>query len=460
MKEETIEPRKSHQMDMTNGGLVLKMIIFALPLAASSILQQLFNSVDVAVVGRYAGSNALAAVGSNATLVALFVNVFTGLSVGVNVTIASFMGQKKTRHVQDVLHTSMCFAAICGICIMLAGQFIAGPLLTVINTPEDVIAQATVYLRIYFLGMPFIIIYNFGAAVLRSIGDTKRPLYCLIISGLINVGLNLIFVRIYHLDVAGVAIATAISNVVSASMVLYMLCHEEEIIRLHLNKLKIHKIYLFKVLRIGTPAALQTAVFSISNVLIQSGINSFGSNAVAGSSSALNFEYFTYAIISAYSQAAVTFTSQNYGAGKLQRCKRVFVTAMIEGMIFTALLSGIFVLGRHTFIKFYTVDEAVIAYAMIRMMHVMAVECMTGTYEISAGALRGLGRSMLPALLTVIGSVGFRIVWLFTVFRRYHSFGMLMNVYPVSWVLTAVLVLSAYFIVTGKLYAGENKNRR
>lgn len=445
--------RKSNEIDMLNGSLPKGILLFSLPLAASSILQQLFNSADVAVVGRFAGKMALAAVGSNATVTALFVNVFVGLSVGVNVTIAKLIGQQKKSKVPDAVHTAMTFALLCGIILLIVGQIIARPLLAAIDTPKNVLDQAVVYLRIYFIGMPFIIIYNFGSAVLRSVGDTKRPLYCLTVSGVVNVILNLIFVIEFKMGVAGVALATTIANLISATMVVIILSKEDSIINFDIKKTGIKGSSLASILVVGAPSALQVAVFSLSNVLIQTGINSFGEDGVGGSSTALNFEYFTFFVISAFSQAAVTFTSQNFGAGKYDRCRKVCRICMLEGMLLTIMMSTTFIMFGDFFVRLYTLDEAVIAYALIRMTHVMAIEFMTGSYEISGASLRGLGHSLLPALLTVLGSVVFRIIWLYTVFAKHHSFGMLMTVYPVSWVLTGTMVLTAYFIISRKVYA-------
>ena len=449
--------RKSNQMDMLNGSLAKNILFFALPLAASSILQQLFNSVDVAVVGRFAGDDALAAVSANSSVTALFINIFVGLTVGANVVIAKYIGQGKKKEIQDVLHTVIAFAIISGICMLLLGQVIARPLLELISTPEGVLDLAVCYLRIYFMGIPFVIVYNFGAAILRSMGDTRRPMYCLIISGVTNGVLNIILVVGFHLDVAGVAIATAVADAISAIIVLSILCREEEFIRLHPRKLKIHGKHLIHVLKVGMPAAIQSGVFSISNVCIQTGINSFGDKAVSGSSVGLNFEYFCYYIINAFAQAAVTFTSQNFGARKIDRCKKLFRISMIEGMLLTAILSAVFTIWGRFFTGLYTVNTVVMSFALIRMHHVMMLEFLTGTYEISGGVLRGLGHSMAPASLTVLGSVCFRIFWLYTVFRWQHSFSMLMSVYPVSWELTGTMVLTAYFIITRKEYGAVRK---
>lgn len=444
---------KGKGMDMINGPLPKNILLFSLPLAASSILQQLFNSADVAVVGKFAGSEALAAVGSNATVTALFVNIFVGLSIGPNVLIAKHIGEKKNERVQSVVHTSIAFAVICGLCMFILGQIIARPILVAIDTDADVLDKAVLYLRIYFAGMPFIVLYNFAAAILRSVGNTKRPLFCLIISGVINVCLNLIFVIIFKMEVAGVALATSIANAISCGIVIYSLIMEEETIRLKFRNISIKASSLKNMLMVGIPSALQSAVFSISNVLIQRGINYFGADATAGSATALNFEYFTFFVISAFSQACVTFTSQNFGAGKFDRCKRVCKICMIEGMVITIIMSSSFLIGIHPLLRLYTDDETVIEYAIIRMSHVMAIEFLTGTYEITGGALRGMGHSMLPALLTVLGSVCFRILWLFTVFEKYHSFGMLMVVYPVSWIITGTMVVIAYFVISRRVYS-------
>ena len=430
----------SNQMDMLNGSIFDKILLFALPLAISSILQQLFNSV------------ALAAVGSNSSVISLLINLFVGISVGANVVIANYIGQGKTEKIQDAVHTVMIVSLISGVFLLVLGLMIARPILEIMGTPENVIDLAVLYLHIYFLGMPFLMIYNFGAAVLRSKGDTKRPLYCLIISGVINACLNLLFVIVFKLSVAGVAIATVIADGVSAVLIICFLMNEEETIRLRLNKLKIKKSELIKVIKIGVPAGLQGVVFSVSNVCIQTAINSFGSDAVAGSATGLNFEYFTYFTISAFVQAAVTFTSQNYGARNFKRCKKIFVYSMISSVVICGLMSTIFVVWRDFFAEIYTTDKAVLEYASIRMVHVLLFECLASSYEIGGAALRGLGYSMTPAVLTVLGSCVFRLIWIYTVFNKFRSFEMLMNVYPVSWIITGIAVLIAYAIVRKKLF--------
>lgn len=454
--EQSEKVRKSNQMDMIHSSLWKCILLFALPVALSNIMQQLFNSVDMAVVGQFAGDDALAAVSANSAVTALFINVISGLSVGPNVVVAKLVGQGRKKEVQDAVHTVIAFALVFGFILFGIGQVAAPLILSLISTPENILGLAKVYLRIYFVGIPFFVLYNFGAAILRSIGDTKRPLYCLMFSGVLNALLNLVLVIVFKLGVAGVAIATSVSNMVSAGIVLTLLLHEEELIRVSLGKIRIHKEYMMKIWKVGTPAALQSAVFSVSNVCIQSGINSFGENAISGSTVGLTFEYFTYYIIVAFSQAAVTFSSQNYGARELKRCKKICWICMTEGMLLTMVLSTIFTVWGRTFVGLYTTNTVVMAYALIRMHHVMMIEFLTGSYEIAGSVLRGVGYSLLPAILTVLGSVCFRIFWLFAIFPKRHTFDMLMTVYPVSWVLTGGMVLLAYFVVTKKLFSGEH----
>lgn len=461
MQEEETEQRNGgNGMDMLHGPLLRKLLFFALPIAASSILQQLFNSADVAVAGRFAESGALAAVGSNAVLVGLFVNLFVGLSVGANVIIAQYIGQRRTKDVGTVVHTAMAFSFVCGFTMMLAGLLLSRSLLVMIDTPEDVLERSVLYLRIYCLGMPFIIPYNFGAAILRSIGDTRRPLYCLTASGILNIGLNLLLVIVFHLGVAGVAIATVISNIFSTSVVLYILCHEDGVIRLCWNKLGINREALRRVLQIGAPAALQSAVFSVSNICLQTAINSFGSSAVAGMTAALNFEYLGYFIVSAFAQTVVTFIGQNYGAGQYERCKKILRLCMIGGITATILVISIFIAGRSTLIRIYTVDPVEIDYAMARFLYVMPFLFLTSSYEIVGSALRGMGKSTLPALFTFLGTVVFRLFWVYVIFPLWNSFPVLILVYPVSWLLTGEMVIVYYLSQRGKLLSGETSGRK
>lgn len=446
---------KTNQMDMIHSSLWKCIFLFALPVALSNILQQLFNSVDMAVVGKFAGDNALAAVSANSSVIALFVNVVSGIGVGSNVVIAKLVGQGRKKEVQDTVHTVIAFALVLGVLVFGIGQAVASLLLTGISTPANILGLAETYLRIYFVGIPFLVLYNFGASILRSVGDTKRPLYCLTVSGILNALLDLLLVIVFRFGVVGVAIATSVSNMVSAALVFSLLLREEGIIRVSIGKIRIHKEYMIKILKVGTPAALQSAVFSVSNVCIQSGINSFGKNAISGSTVGLTFEYFTYYIINAFNQAAVTFSSQNYGAREIKRCKKICWICMAEGMLLTMVLSGVFTIWGKMFVGLYTSNTIVMAYALIRMHHVMMIEFLTGTYEISGSVLRGVGYSLLPAVITVLGSVAFRIFWLFVIFPMRRTYDMLMTVYPVSWVLTGSMMLIAYFTVTKKVFANK-----
>ncbi len=439
------------QTDMLHGPLFKKMLMFALPLALSSILQQLFNSADIAVVG-FAGSEAQAAVGGNNSVVSLLINLFVGISVGANVVISNYIGQGRKKSVQDAVHTVVIISLISGFVILILGQFIAPPLLMLMDTPENVIDLAVLYLRIYFAGMPFIMFYNFGSAILRSVGDTAKPVYCMMASGVLNIGLNLLLVLVFHMGVAGVGIATLVSNAVSAAAMLVFLLRADELIRLHPRKLRIKKNHLLKVIKIGVPAGIQGMVFSLSNVIIQSQINSFGSDAVAGSADAINFEFFTYFITSAVGQTVVTFIGQNYGAGLYDRCKKIFRVGMLMGLIGTGTLGLTFVALREYVILFFTADPQVIHFSLIRMLHVETFIMLPVTYEVAAGAMRGMGYSLLPAILTIIGTCALRFVWVYTVFPLQNTFELLMDVYPATWVVTGISVVAAYFIVRKRAF--------
>ena len=437
--------KKSKEMDMLNGGLAGKLILFAIPLAFSSILQQLFNSADVAVVGRFAGDTALAAVGSCVALVGIFVNLVVGLSIGPNAALATLIGQKKREQINEMLHTILTFGAILGILLMGIGMLSARTVLELSGTPDSVLNEALLYIRIYFVSIPFMVIYNFGSAILRSFGDSRRPMYYLLLSGSLNVVLNLFLVICVGLGVSGVAIATVISNILSSALVIIYLHRRQDEFQFCFHKMKIQKNALKKVLVIGIPAGIQGAIFSVSNVFIQSGINSFGENAIAGSSLALNFEYFTYDIASAFAQAAVTFTSQNYGAGNIKRCKKVFWLCMLFGFGFTEILAVIFMIWDDFFVGIYTTSSAVALYGLIRMHHVCSLEGLTATYEVESAALRGMGKSLEPSIITILGTVVFRLLWMVTVFRWIPTYDMLMNVYIASWIFTGGAIFIIYF---------------
>ena len=436
---------KAKEMDMLNGGLAGKLILFAIPLAFSSILQQLFNSADVAVVGRFAGDTALAAVGSCVALVGIFVNLIVGLSVGPNAALATLIGQKKREQINGMLHTILTFGAVLGLLLMCLGMLSARIILELSGTPESVMNQALLYIRIYFISIPFMVVYNFSSAILRSYGDSRRPMYYLILSGTVNVILNLFLVICFHLGVAGVAIATVISNVLSSALAVIHLSRRQDEFKFRFQDMKIEKNALKKVLVIGIPAGIQGAIFSVSNVFIQSGINSFGENAIAGSSLALNFEYFTYDIASAFAQAAVTFTSQNYGAGNVKRCKKVFWLCLLFGFGFTEILAIVFMIWDDFFVSIYTTSSAVAVYGLIRMHHVCSLEGLTATYEVESSALRGMGKSLEPSIITILGTVVFRLIWMVTVFKWIPTYDMLMNVYLASWIFTGGAIFIVYW---------------
>lgn len=453
------EPSGAVRIDMLHGGIFRKMLLFALPLIASGILQQSFNSVDIAVVGQFASSQALAAVGSNGLVISLIINLFIGISVGANVVIAHYIGQKDEKGIRNAISTTAVIAVASGIFLLAVGLLIAKPILEALDTPEDVIDLAVLYLRIFSIGMPFMMIYNFGSAILRSTGDTKRPFYSLVIAGFVNVGLNLLLVIVFDMSVAGVAIATVISNLVNAAIIVYFLTHEQGIFRLDLRKLSVSRAELRKILKIGVPAGLQGMVFSISNVFVLATINSFGSAAVAGSSSALNYEYYCYFVISAFAQAAVAFTSQNYGAGQIERCKSIFRQSMLLSIAGCAFFNVLIVWQKDFFIGFFTSEPEIIRYAALRMEYVLLFQFIASSYEISGAALRGIGYSMTPTVLTIFGTCLLRLVWIFAVVPLSRSYETLLTIYPISWVITGIAVYTAYIIIRRKAFALQSASR-
>lgn len=438
-------------IDMLHGPLLGKILLFSLPLAASMMLQQLFNSADVAVVGRFDSPQAMAAVGSNGAAINLMVNLFVGLSIGANVVVARCIGRNETGKIHDAVHTSISLALISGVLLLIWGLAVAKPLLILMNTPDDIIDLAVVYFRVYFLGMPFIMLYNFGSAILRSKGDSKRPLWSLGLGGVINVILNMIFVIGLKLSVIGVAMATVISNIVSSFMIMYYLMTEEEPYRFRFRDLMMCREHFTQILKIGLPAGLQGMLFSISNVTIQTAINSLGSYASAGSAAALNFDFLTYYVVAAFTQAAVTFTSQNFGAGDYARCRRVFTLTMSAGVLLTGSVCLACAVWKTGILSLYTVNPEVLRYAEVRMIHAVAFLWMCNIYEVSGGCLRGMGYSMLPSVLVLLGCCVLRIVWVYTVFEWEKDFAVLMNVYPVSWAITGTATMIAYWYVRRKL---------
>ena len=432
------------KVDMLNGPLFMKILIFALPLAASSLLQQLFNSVDVAVVGRFASSKALAAVGSNAPVISLLINLFIGISMGANVVISNHLGQRDEQSIRHAISTVTLVAVISGLLLMCIGIGVARPILELMDTPSDVLDMAVLYLRIYFIGIPFFLIFNFGAAILRSVGDTRRPLYILVVAGIINTVLNLIFVIGLGMSVEGVAIATAVANAISAAWIIQLLRKEPGAIQLQFKHLRIYKKELKRMLQIGVPAGLQGMVFSISNVVVQSAINGYGAAAIAGSAAAVNFEYYCYYIIVACNGAAISFIGQNYGAQKYDRVRRIYRICLLMGLIGCFIANALFTWQNQFFLSFFTTDAEVIQYGAIRMEGVLLFQFIACSYEVTGSALRGMGESMLPTIMTVFGTCILRIIWVFAVLPHYTGFAHLLQVYPLSWILTGAMVIIAY----------------
>ena len=449
--EKTVRKTKSFEIDMCNGPLLGKMLLFTLPLILSGILQLLFNAADVIVVGRFAGSEALAAVGSTSSLTNLLVNLFIGMSVGVNVLVARYYGGKQEDEVSETVHTAMVISVLGGILLAIIGIVLAKPLLTLMDTPEDVIEYSVLYMRIYFMGMPVMLLYNFGSAVLRAIGDTRRPLFYLTIAGVINVCLNLWFVISLHMGVAGVALATIISQFVSAALIVKCLMQSEGCFRMYLNKLHINWDKFGRIARIGLPAGIQGSLFSISNVLIQSSVNSFGSVAMAGNTAASNIEGFVYTAMNAVHQTAVSFTGQDLGGKKFDRISKILAECLILATVIGLVMgNGVVLLGENL-LSLYSTDGEVIAYGMQRLQIICVMYCLCGIMDVLVGSIRGLGYAIMPMIVSLLGACAFRVVWIFTVFEWDRTLRTLYISYPVSWTLTALVHLICFLIVYKKL---------
>lgn len=430
--------KKSYEMDMCNGPLVGKILLFAFPLMLSSVLQLLFNAADIVVVGRFTGAEALAAVGATSALINLLVNVFMGLSIGTNVLTAQGYGARNEKGVQDTVHTSIMLSLVCGVLLIFIGVFLAAPLLELMGTPDNVLGHAALYMRIYFIGMPALLVYNFGAAILRAVGDTRRPLYYLLFSGIINVILNLIFVIIFKMGVAGVATATVVSETISAGLVLRCLMKSEGMFQLHMGKLRIKKQKALQIVRIGLPAGLQGAIFAISNVLIQSSINSFGSVAMAGNTAAGNLEGFVYTSMNAVYQTNLSFTSQNMGAGNWKRMKKILGICLVFVSVVGLVMGRGFVFFGHQLLGIYSSDPEVIQYGINRMQVVCGTYLLCGIMDVLVGSMRGMGYSFVPMIVSLVGACGLRILWIFTVFQWHRSLFVLYLSYPITWILTAL----------------------
>ncbi|WP_455719071.1 MATE family efflux transporter [Agathobacter sp.] len=451
---------KNKNIDMLTCPLTSKLLLFTLPIALSSILQQLFNAADTSIVGFFGDPYALAAVGTNGEIIALIVTLSSGLSIGVNILVANKIGQNKLNDLSSIVQTSVVFAFIFGVAFAILGQAVTLPLLKLIQTPANIMSAAQIYFRIYLIGYPFLLLYDFGAAILRAQGNSRFPFFALVISGISNVILNLLFVIVFRLGVAGVAIATDISTMLSAGFVLYYIvncsfprhnseCYstdtslkEEHV----LGKNSIQLKYIRKILSIGIPAALQGAVFCFANIFVQASVNSFGAFAISGSTIAMNFEYFAYYGITAFGQTATTFASQNYSAGKTARCKKILMLCLIFSTLTSIVMIAPIIIFRDFFCGLFTTEQLVMENAVVRIMCILLFEPICCFYEIPAGVLRGCGHSVLPAASTIIGTCVFRIVWICTVFSAHPTLPVLYSAFPLSWCFTIVLIIAGFGI--------------
>ncbi|MBQ3912910.1 MAG: MATE family efflux transporter [Lachnospiraceae bacterium] len=450
---------KKYEMDMCSGPILGKMLMFALPLMLSSVLQLLFNAADVVVVGKFAGDNSLAAVGSTGSLVNLLVNLFVGLSVGANVMAARHFGAKQHEELSKTVHTAITVAAVSGVILTFIGVIFADNILRLMSTPEPVLPLAALYLRIYFGGMIANMLYNFGSAILRAVGDTKRPMYFLTFAGVVNVVLNLIFVIVLKMDVAGVAIATVISQCISAFLVLRCLIREQGAIHLDVKKLGIDAAEFKNIVRIGLPAGLQGCVFSLSNVVIQSSINSFGETTVSGSAASANLEGFVYVAMNAFHHATLNFMSQNFGAGKYSRLKRVMICGLGCVIVAGLALGNLEVLFGRRLLSLYTSSPEVIEAGIIRLTINNTLYCLCGMMDVMVGVMRGIGYSVMPMIVSLLGACGTRLIWIATIFRveSFHRIETVYIAYPISWFLTFAAHVVCYLVVRKKAIPSVDK---
>lgn len=448
-----------YEMDLCSGPIFGKLLRFSIPLMFSGILQLLFNAADIIVVGRFAGETALAAVGSTGSLISLITNLFIGLSVGASAVVSRSFGAKNQRAVDRAVHTSITIAAICGVVVGIFGVVFCGHFLRWMGSPADVISGSTLYVRIYFCGLPASMLYNFGAAILRAVGDTKRPLAYLTIAGVVNVLLNLVFVIVFHLDVAGVALATIASQIISCILVLRCLILNGGSVRLDPRKLKIHRAELGQIVRIGLPAGLQSSLFGISNVLIQSSINSFGKIVMAGSAAAANIEGFVYIAMNSFHHTALNFTAQNVGAGRLDRVRRAGWLCIVLVSAIGILLGGIAYIFAKPLLAIYAPDSpAAIMAGFNRMTYVCLPYFICGIMDALVGIIRGLGHSVLPMIVSLCGACGLRIVWIYTIFAWHSTTSVLYLSYPISWIITSLVHTVCLFFIFRSVKAKMEKN--
>ena len=444
--------KNKYEIDMCNGTIMDKLISFAIPLMVSGILQLMFNAVDIIVVGRFSGSQALAAVGSTTALINMFINFFIGISLGANVLAARFYAAGKHKEMSETVHTAITLALISGVFMAVFGLVFSRFALELMGTPDDVIGQSALYMRIYFLGMPFFMLYNYGAAILRAVGDTRRPLVFLIVAGVTNALLNMFLVIVFHMGVAGVAIATVISQLISCFLVLRCLYQTESSYQLRFSRLCIKKCYLIQIFQVGIPAGVQSTVINFSNVLLQSSVNSFGSTAMAGYTAANNILGFLYASVNAVTQACMSFTSQNYGVGKYKRMDRVLLDCGILSFVIALVLGcGSYIFGGEI-LKIYTEDAEVIRCGVEILSITTVPYFLCGIMDLFPGALRGLGHSGVPMILSIIGTVGTRILWIFWVFPQHRSLYTLFISYPASWAITIAMQVVCFVLVRRKVH--------
>lgn len=444
--------KKQYIMDMCSGSVIKKMLLFSLPLMASGVLQLLFNAADIIVVGQFAGDISMGAVGSTSSLINLFTNVFVGLSVGVNVIVAKAHGAGDHEKLHDAVHTSMLVSVISGAVLAVAGFFLSPELLVLMNATETQLPLATLYLRIYFLGMPATMVYNFGASILRAVGDTKRPLYFLTTAGVINVILNLIFVILLKMDVAGVALATVISQIVSAALIVICLIKDDTAIHLNIRELKIKARVLFSIFRIGLPAGFQGVIFSLSNVVIQSSVNLFGDTVISGNSAAASVEGFIYMAMNTFYQSAISFTGQNIGAGRYDRIHKILKSALLCVTVTGLVLGwGAYLLGR-PLLGIYSSKSEVVDAGMVRLSVIVTTYALCGMMDVMVGMLRGLGYAIMPMIFSLLGACGLRLLWIATVFQipEYHNVFTVYVSYPISWLLTLLAHAICFVIVWHK----------
>ena len=449
------------KMDMLNGSIWNKLLRYALPVAATGILGQLFNASDLAIVGNFTGADstvAVAAVGANSPVIGLILNFFIGIALGANIVIAHAVGRGDEKTIRKAVNTSVLMALAGGIAIAVAGEFCIEALLRLLNIPEDVFPYALLYIKIYLLGMPAILLYNFEAAIFRSIGDTKTPLLVLAVSGLLNVALNLFFVIVLDMTVEGVAIATAVSNIVSAAILFVLLIKTDRSIHIDIRDIHFDKECFTKIIKIGLPAGLQSAVFAIANIVIQAAINSLGTVVIAASSAAFNIEIFAYYVLNSFSQACTTFVGQNYGAGQIKRCKKILLLCILEDALASATVIILVLLSGRLLLSIFSSDPQVIEIGYTRLLIILSAYTFSMLYENMSGYLRGFGDSLIPAVLTVIGVCAVRITWIYTVFQAYRTFTSILIAYPVSLSATALLIFTALMIYRpSRRYAAANE---